>query len=492
MERTVVRRVLRCSTVVLLLMAPAHAMAARCVPVVEPFPGFPIQLPNVGGVLWSNAVTSANVADLDGDGMREIVFGRADNTLYAFDWTGNDLPGFPISFGGVPGWGISGEPLLYDLDAKGGREIVFATNGLPPGNNTTYLHVYKHTGVAHPLWPVGGVDIGTNSMYTPVGADLERAGRRQVLIDSSRIGFGYYLNGFGSNGNPAFGFPVAIGPNGGLSSPSVADATVNAGSEVFFGGVVQTMYATDKYGNMLAGWPAVAHASRTPALGDVDGDGDVDVVAVMPCVVGTPAAVVVYDANGAVLPGWPQYDKEASSFIFSSPSLADLDGDGRLEVIVHIYEPSTPVGGSIHVWRADGTPMPGWPRPMERYTGGETNVTVADVDHDGRLELVAIASPDAQPAKLYVFNANGTPQFGFPHVLPAGSHSRASPALADINGDGKLEIVFTWQKNEPVAVLSYAQLEVLQIRDCTQTGRPDATAWPQFKHDPRHSGFLGK
>jgi hypothetical protein len=144
-------------------------------------PRFPKQFPNISGVGWGNAVTSPNVADLDGDGTREIVLGRADNTLYAFDWTGNDLPGFPINFGGIPGWGISGEPLLFDLDYKGEREIIFATNGLPPGNNTTYLRVYKHTGVPHPLWPAGGVDIGTNSMFAPVGADLEQARRPAAL-----------------------------------------------------------------------------------------------------------------------------------------------------------------------------------------------------------------------------------------------------------------------------------------------------------------------
>ena len=486
---------LNCLIVVVYLMGifSPLAHAQRCIPLIESMPGFPVMLPNIGGSPWSNAVTSANVADLDDDGDKEIIFGRADNTLYVFDWMGNNFPGFPTNFGGLPGWGIAGEPALYDLDNKGQREIIFATNGLPPGN-TTYLHVYKHTGIPFSQWPLGGVVIGTNSRFTPAGADLQNNGRRQIIIDNSNTSTGsYYMNVFAANGVMQTGFPIAFNMPGGssLSSPSVANMSGSKNQAIFFGGKQGDLHAVNHLGNKLSGWPTAADQNTTPALGDIDGDGRVDIVTSLPNTSGKPAGIVVYDQKGNVLPGWPQYDSILISSIYSSPSLADLDGDGRLEIIIYINEPQQPSGGAIHVWHADGGVMTGWPQAMETMIGLEDNVTIADVDHDGDLELAAIGT--GVQAKLYVFNTDGSLQAGFPYLLPINSASWAMPTLADLNGDGSIEIVFTWfENNWSAPLLAFAQLEVLQIRDCGQTDKADAAPWPQFKHDPAHSGFISK
>ncbi|MCZ2838597.1 FG-GAP repeat domain-containing protein [Modestobacter sp. VKM Ac-2985] len=125
----------------------------------------------------------------------------------------------------------------------------------------------------------------------------------------------------------------------------------------------------------------------TPAIGDVDGDGVNDVVF---------AALDHYvyalrGSDGAMIPGFP-FDNVDT--VFSSPALYDIDGDGRLEVLI---------GG-------DATPNP----PAGLFFRG----TFRALDH---------ANGQVRQAWMRTFDDI---------VL-------ASPAIGDINGDGRPEAVFS-------------------------------------------------
>jgi hypothetical protein len=185
----------------------------------------------------------------------------------------------------------------------------------------------------------------------------------------------------------------------------------------------------------------------TPAIGDVDGDGSDDIV-----VASTDHYVHAYRKNGSELPGWPRLMYDTT---WSSVSLADMDKDGTAEVIVATDldgptctgNPSLKpcdYGGYIRVLEADGS------ESARRFIHGEipmSSPAVGDINGDGWPDIAigsgvyfsTIPGRDPVPARrLYVFDRNLNPLPGWPVTL--GGKTMASPALADLNNDGLMEV----------------------------------------------------
>ncbi len=160
-----------------------------------------------------------------------------------------------------------------------------------------------------------------------------------------------------------------------------------------------------------------SYISAAPVVADLDGNGDLELVV-------AAAGVHAYDRTGQPLRGWPQV---RTGLIASTPTIADLDGDGTAEVIVGSDD------DFVYAWHADGTVVAGWPV----HTGGDvfSRPAVGDVDGDGMPEVV-VGSDDGG---IYLLGPQGQVRPGWP-VRTDGFVS-ADPTLVDLDGDGRKDIV---------------------------------------------------
>lgn len=175
----------------------------------------------------------------------------------------------------------------------------------------------------------------------------------------------------------------------------------------------------------------------SPVVGDIDGDGAPDVVAI-----GFDQRLHAWRLDGSNLPGFPVYTYDTS---LSTPALADIDGDGRRDVVVggdmDAGQPLAP-GGYLWVVKGDGRTVPGYPVRM----GSEviwSSPAVGDLDADGDPDVVVGTGRNfgsAEQRTLYAIDARTRgPLPGWPRQLDA--NSMASPALANLDGDPQLEVV---------------------------------------------------
>jgi len=221
-------------------------------------------------------------------------------------------------------------------------------------------------------------------------------------------------------------------------APVVADIDNDGDMELIIG-----LNAWHHDGTPVDGWPPRARTGGYPVVGDLDGDGTMEIVF---------NGTQVLRWNGIMMDGWPA-DRETGSFL-SHPALSDLDGDGKLEVIngstrdnkVYIRDYRgkllagwpQPTGGQVRatpsigdvVWNVDGTLLPGWPKRLG--TRIKKQATLADIDRDGKLDILVGSD------RLYILDGRGNPLPGWEEGRTWNSSS--TPSVADIDGDGEVEI----------------------------------------------------
>ena len=132
----------------------------------------------------------------------------------------------------------------------------------------------------------------------------------------------------------------------------------------------------------------------------------------------------------APMPGFPQSFASNTTYKpMRGVTLADLDGDGADEIILNHNE-------QVNVIKGDGSIL--WTATL---TGGMAQypASVADLDNDGHLEVVALCAYGNARGGFNIFNYDGTTRFA---LQTDNNPLICAPTLADINNDGNLEVVF--------------------------------------------------
>jgi hypothetical protein len=159
-------------------------------------------------------------------------------------------------------------------------------------------------------------------------------------------------------------------------------------------------------------------------LGDVDGDGDLDML-----VAATKASISFNDGSGNFTSGSIYTATIATTYGANDVALADVDGDGDLDAVIANYtQVSVRLNNGSGVF-SGGTDLP--------VSGVTTNLVVGDLNGDGYLDF-ATGSATARSLSVRLNLGNGT--FGGGADYPV-SFQPGSLALGDLDGDGTLDLV---------------------------------------------------
>ena len=461
------------AAIAVLLLGSLAPGAGRALAQSDPHlePGFPVQALATGGIHHSGPAIHTLVGNIDADPELEIIVtGLASGPLYAWNHDGTSVQGWPVSnpngaayvglgqianddqalevFGGymsccgytdlvsydgngkaTPGWPrvganyVATPPSAADINGDGLDELFIE-------EEDGALHGYRANGRKLPGWPQDGA--GPQDMHTPAIGDLDGNGDLEIISATGSTSDGMYLNAWHHNGEDVTGFPVRF----------------------------------------LDAWP-----DTFPVLGDVDGDGATEIVAIIGN--GDDGTghrgfdrVAVISPQGAI-----ERQIELGVFAgFTAPALADLTGDGTPEIIIA-------AGNRLVVTTGLGQTVPGWPVELGDFNKEDSSPVVGDVDGDGEVDVaLTVQNWSTHQSQIHVYDKSGSSLPGFPKTVPQVG-SGGVPAIADIDLDGRNELVVSGLNWQGITDM----LDRVWVYDLKGAGPYGPIPWGQFGGNSSHT-----
>ncbi|NLE45252.1 MAG: VCBS repeat-containing protein [Chloroflexi bacterium] len=503
------RLILSCAIALLVLLLPESAAQAA---VYTP----PIRTCELPGARIGRS--SPAPADLDGDGILEIVAAGSDGWVYAVDVVDNcrlmwrkQVADFINPLAARPsGQSIQSSPTAADLTGDGKVEIVITTGWMPEYHMNGAIVVLDRFGNLMPGWPRLTLDVhgagdppwnpdgySDGFFATPAVGDVNGDGIPEIVAGA----FDKCLYVLRPDGSPAPGWwdtannkPSRCFPDTIWSSAALADLDGDGLNEIILGTDSHPQYNGGSVwvfrGNntIYPGWPVYTTQiiQSSPAVADLNGDGTLEIV------VGTGTnypgtggyKVYAFDRNGGNFPGWPV---ATSGNMPNSPALADLDGDGKMEVIIgcgaepDFANPSICNGNHMYVLRYNGTAMPGYPASVRKaipwdpaaYGAVAIPPVIADINGDAKAEILVVAA-GAIGVTSFTYSSPGAPSLYTPALIDP---LEAAPLLSDLDGNGSLSIITAGSKGGKAALFMW-----------NVGGTEDARPWPMYRGNTTRTG----
>lgn len=385
-------------------------------------------------VLGNEFAQGIEIADMNGDGLPDIVVAEPSFTTKLLF---NDGKGGIQSTQSYEGF-VNGVFAIADLNGDGHPDIVLASKDAvaSSGPNNIQIMLNDGDGTMHAAFGLGEIIQGTAGV-----SDFNHDGKPDIVgVDRLFMDVALNLGNFQFQ-NTGMSFLAEVGSSadlviGDLNSDGNQDVVV-VGSTLrgFFSGNI----AID-LGNgdgtfrdaSVQPLPAPDPVHRI-AAGDFNGDGKLDVVVTNMDSNSTTVGVFLGNGDGT----FQTPSLVTAGSLLTGIAVGDFNGDGHLDIAVANQGDGTnPSTVSILLGKGDGSftlsnPVDVGVAPVA--------VAAADLNGDGKLDLVVANGGNGGPGSVSILMGNGDGTFQPAVSLPLTA-SLVALTLADFNGDGFLDI----------------------------------------------------
>jgi len=406
-----------------------------------------------------------------GDSNRSVLTGvREYGTDVAIDGTGTvtggtSLPaqtmGYTAGGAGFPsrswdaslgGWNASWHYLFGDVDDDGRTDQVTIWQN---PNGTAFAQVRRSDGSGFPSVSFNATVGGWNTAWKDFLADVNGDGRADLIRLWQNPNGSAFAQVSPSNGS-GYPTPSFNGNVGGWDPATVRDnfADVNGDGRADLVRVYKNgadMFAQVSLSNG-SGYPSPSFNGRVggwndawkPYFADVDGDGRADLVVIWQNPDGNAWAQVNL-SNGV---GFPSQDSNASVGGWNpavlTDNLADVNGDGKTD-LVRVYKSGSNANVQVSLSNGRGFPAASWNASIGGWNASWKQ-SFADVDGDGRTDIVTIwQNPDGTAwAQVNLFDGVGYGSRTWNATVGGWDPANVRDSLVDVNGDGKADLVRVW------------------------------------------------
>jgi hypothetical protein len=401
------------------------------------------EVPFVDQVITStaDAASSVTAADLDGDGDMDAVWSSlADDSV---TWAEND-GGSPAAFT-MHSITTSADRATSvdtaDVDGDGDVDVLAASSG-----DDTFAW-FENVGGTPAAFVEHVIDGGAAGAASVCAVDADGDGDVDVLAGSNEDGvIAWYEND--GEVPPAFARRVVSTAAPGVRAVFAADVNGDGNTDFLsastFGLDKIAWYESDG----MIDPDFVEHVISTTAIGstsvhaaDVDGDGDTDVLSSS----GFDNKIAWYENDGAAAPAFTEHAITLSATFARWVTTADIDGDGDADVLS-----AASSADEIAWYDNDGLRSPSFTkRAISTSAAGASHVSVADMDGDGDLDVLSASNlsdtialhrnDSPQVSELCPADLDSSGDVGFRDlliVLVAWGECGPGPCIADIDDDG--------------------------------------------------------